>query len=280
MNRDCSSQIDALFRRSLSLFGVIGSGIALSLDQCEEAEGCAPNVSEEELDALIAQIEGRIAEIERRLATGGIDAADGDRLLTGFRQELTNFRNYKQQLQDFAAAEEDFGDDFGDLDDFAEEFDETLPAAEGDGGPAEGAEFEEPQLAAPEPEAEPTEEAFEELEDEFIEREIPADEFEDLDEGLEDEFIEQEIPADEFEDLDEDLEDEIPGEPDAVPDEFEDLDEELDEFEELTAIEASLLMRLTDRAYVNQYRGAVGIAGDGRVVWTGDIVLPSMARRY
>ena len=43
---------------------------------------------------------------------------------------------------------------------------------------------ERPIFAAPEPELEPVEEAFEELDDDFIEEEIPVDEFEDLDEGL------------------------------------------------------------------------------------------------
>ncbi len=254
-----------LFEEDLSLFGVIGNGIALSLDQCEEAEGCAPNVSAEEIDALIAQIEGRISEIERRLAAGAIDADEGQRLLAGFRQELANCQMYKQQLADFEESEQGFGDDFGELDDFAEEFDDVLPVEAEDDGGTEPAEFEEPQLAAPEPEPEPepAEEAFEELEDEFTEQEIPADEFEDLDEDLEEDFLE--------------LDDEL----DIAPDEFENLDDELDEFEELgTEIDHSLLLRLTQHSYVNQYRGAVGIGSNGRVVWTGDIVLPSSARQY
>ena len=45
-------------------------------------------------------------------------------------------------------------------------------------------------------------------------------------------------------------------------------------------VDEGLLMRFTERTYVNQYRGAVGIACDRRVVWMDDIVLPSMAHRY
>ena len=241
-----------------SLFGVIGNGIAMSLDQCEEAEGCAPNVSEEELAALIAQIEGRIAEIERRIASGSIDSEEGQRLLAGFRQELANFETYKQQLAEYNEAQDDFGDDFGELDEFAEEFDEVLP--EPDVEAPEPEQFvppviqprETPVFAAPEPEPElePAEEAFEELDDEFIEEEIPADEFEDLDEGLE-----ELVPKDEFEELD-------------------------DEFQEITLkIESELLLGLIQPGHVNQYRGAIDVER-GQVVWTGDIVLPASARSY
>ncbi len=252
-----------LFEEELSLFGVIGNGIALSLDQCEEAEGCAPNVSEEEIDALIAQIEGRISEIERRLASGEIDSAEGQRLLAGFQQELQNYQTYKEQLAAFNESQLEFGDDFGELDDFAEEFDDAEPID--DVSPTDTTDIEAPQIAAPapEPEAEPMEEAFEELEDEFIEQEIPVDEFEDLEEDLEEDFPE----------LDDVLEE--------APDEFEDLDEEFDEFEELgKEIDPALLLRLTQNANVNEYRGALGIGMDGRVVWTGDIILPSYARQY
>jgi len=264
-----------LFEEDLSVFGVIGNGIAMSLDQCEEIEGCAPNITQEELDGFIVQLEGRIEEIGRRLASGAIDSEDGQRLLAGFRHELANFNTYKRQLQAFAEAEDDFGDDFGELDDFAEEFDEALPAAAEDVGD-QAAEpdttgIEAPQVAEPAaaPAVEPLEEAFEELADEFSEAEIPLDEFEDLDEDLE-----EEIPAD-------------PEDFDVAPDDdFQDLDEEFDEFEddEFEELEEefddSLVLALTISATINQYRGAAGLATNGRVVWTGDIVLPSFARGY
>jgi filamentous hemagglutinin family protein len=253
--------IDAgLFEDDLSLFGVIGNGIAMSLDQCEEAEGCAPNVTTDELDALIAQLEGRIAEIERRNASGAIDGADGTRLLGGFRQELANFQTYKEQLADYNASQQDFTDQFGEIDEFAEEFDESELVSEEplddslplENIPSEPAVLETPRFAAPEPlpELEPAEEAFEELDDEFIEQEVPADEFEDLD--------------DEFEEI--------------SP--FDDFEGEFDEFEELgLKIRRELLLGLVQTGNVNQYRGTIDLA-NGRVIWTGDIVLPSFARNY
>ena len=156
-----------------------------------------------------------------------------------------------------------------------EEFDEVLPAAAEDVGdqPAEPdtTGIETPQVAEPAaaPAVEPLEEAFEELADEFSEAEIPLDEFEDLDEDLE-----EELPAD-------------PEQFDVAPDDdFQDLDEEFDEFEddEFEELEEefddSLVLALTISATISQYRGAVGIATNGRVVWTGDIVLPRFAQGY
>jgi hypothetical protein len=250
-----------LFEEELTLFGVIGNGIAMSLDQCEEAEGCAPNVTDEEIDALIVQIEGRIIEIKSRLAAGTIDADEGAELLAGFERELENFQRYKTQLTEFAEGQDGGGeDDFLELEDFVDEFDEALPENEfaepfGD----------EPAVAepTPAPELEPTEEAFEELDDEIIEPlEIEStDEFEELEEDLEFDFEEPEIEE--------------------MPEEFENLEQETDEFEELAQrIDEALILRLTQNMNVNEIRGAVGLASDGSVTWTGDIVLPSFARRY
>ena len=250
-----------LFEEELTLFGVIGNGIAMSLDQCEEAEGCAPNVSDEELDALIVQIEGRINEIKNRLAAGTIDADDGANLLAGFERELENFRRYKTQLTEFAASQDGGGEDaFDELEDFVEEFDEALPEDEF----AEPF-SDEPQVAepAPAPELEPTEEAFEEFDDEVIEPlELEStDEFEELEEDLEFDFEAPEIEE--------------------IPEEFENFEQETDEFEELgMRIDDALIGRLTQNLNVNEMRGEIGLAADGSVTWTGDIVLPSFARRY
>lgn len=250
-----------LFEEELTLFGVIGNGIAMSLDQCEEAEGCAPNVSDEELDALIVQIEARVNEIRNRLAAGTIDANEGAELLAGFERELENFRRYKMQLTEFAESQDGGGeDDFDELEDFVEEFDEALPDDEF----AEPFD-DEPQVAEPtqEPELEPTEEAFEEFDDEVIE---PLE-------------IES---TDEFEELEEDLEFELDApEIEEIPEEFQDFEQESDEFEELgMRIDAALIARLTQNLNVNEMRGELGLTADGRVTWTGDIVLPSFARRY
>ena len=66
-----------------------------------------------------------------------------------------------------------------------------------------------------------------------------------------------------------------------MPEEFEDLDPESNEFEELgQSVDEALILRLTQKMNVNEMRGAVGLSSDGSVIWTGDIVLPSFARRY
>jgi hypothetical protein len=114
----------SLFEEELSLYGVIGRGIALALAQCEELEGCAPNVTEEELDQLIAGLQARIDELERRLAEteNAADRRTLEALLAGYRQELANFLSYKEQLLEYTSGglEEDLDDGLGD-DAFGEE---------------------------------------------------------------------------------------------------------------------------------------------------------------
>ncbi|MBL1140580.1 MAG: hypothetical protein HND53_00945 [Proteobacteria bacterium] len=109
-----------LFEEELQLYGVIGTGIALALAQCEEQEGCAPNISEDELNNLINSLEARLLELERRLAEEP-DAnlrAKLEELIEGFNDELRDFRGYRQELQDFFAAEEEEEDfDEEELDD-------------------------------------------------------------------------------------------------------------------------------------------------------------------
>tara|TARA_R110002095_G_scaffold36011_4_gene33815 strand:- start:1658 stop:3118 length:1461 start_codon:yes stop_codon:yes gene_type:complete len=110
-----------LFEEELTLYGQIGTGIALALAQCEEQEGCAPNVSEDELTNLIASLESRLLELERRLAEEADSnvRAELEDLIEGFNKELKDFQGYRQELQEFfAAEEEDFEED---------ELDEDLP---------------------------------------------------------------------------------------------------------------------------------------------------------
>ncbi|MCH7696770.1 MAG: hypothetical protein IIB73_10850, partial [Proteobacteria bacterium] len=109
-----------LFEEDLSLFGVIGKGIALALAQCEEVEGCAPNVTEEELDQLIDALQARIDELDKRLveAEQEVDRDKLVQLMDGFRQELENFEGYKEQLAEYYIEDEDeaFDDEFGEED--------------------------------------------------------------------------------------------------------------------------------------------------------------------
>ncbi len=112
-----------LFEEDLTLFGVIGNGIALALAQCEEIEGCAPTVTDAELAELIAQLEVRLEELQKRCDAGD-QAACG--LIEGYKQELENFMAYRKELQEYlTAGEEELQDDF------TEEFEGEVP-----GGPA------------------------------------------------------------------------------------------------------------------------------------------------
>ncbi len=114
-----------LFEEELTLYGQIGTGIALALAQCEEQEGCAPNVSEDELNNLIASLEARLLELERRLVEETKEnlRADLKELIDRFNEELNDFRGYRQELQAFFAAEDEgFGE---------EVLDEGLPDEEG-----------------------------------------------------------------------------------------------------------------------------------------------------
>ena len=109
-----------LFEEELTLYGQIGTGIALALAQCEEQEGCAPNVTEDELNNLINSLEARLLELERRLTeeTDINVRAELEELIEGYNEEIKDFRGYRQQLQDFFSAEDEG---------FEEELDEDLP---------------------------------------------------------------------------------------------------------------------------------------------------------
>ena len=105
----------SLFEQDLDLFGTIGQGIALALEQCEELEGCA--VNEDELNMFIDGLKARIAELERRQKDPKY-AKDKDKikqLLAGYNEQLDKFGGYLKQLQAYNAAsqaEEEGGDQF------------------------------------------------------------------------------------------------------------------------------------------------------------------------
>ncbi|MAS82827.1 MAG: hypothetical protein CMF45_09070 [Legionellales bacterium] len=127
-----------LFEEELTLYGQIGMGIALSLAQCEEQEGCVPSVTEDELNTLIESLKARVIELERRLAeaTDSNVRSELGELIGGFNKELKDFRDYRQELQEFFASEdedEDFDEDEGfDDEDFNEEdLYEDLPDGNG-----------------------------------------------------------------------------------------------------------------------------------------------------
>ncbi|MGE0483439.1 MAG: beta strand repeat-containing protein [Gammaproteobacteria bacterium] len=258
----------SLFEEDLSLFGQIGNGIALSLDQCEDAEGCAPSVTEEELVALIEALNERISRLEALIEAGQIDREEGERLLAGYRQQLQNFLDYQEQLVAYNKAKEadEFGDDFGDEFEDVFEAEETLEPAD-EAAPADEAEPAEELPAFDEA----TEEPFEPIEQEAApsaEEPAAAPEFEDLDEAVES-FDAEPAPAPAAEPAPAD----DGGEP-----EFDDLDGEFEEFEE--ELDDMLLNQLGDPRAVNQLAGTVRIGADGRVAWSGDVVLPTLHRRF
>ena len=101
----------------------------MALAQCEEQEGCAPNVTEEELDTMISSLEARLVELQRRLVDETNDDARAElqELIKGFDKELQNFLDYRQQLIEFLAAdEEEIEEDFEDEEEFDEDLDSLL----------------------------------------------------------------------------------------------------------------------------------------------------------
>ena len=123
-----------LFEEELTLYGQIGNGIGLALAQCEEQEGCAPNVTEEELNNIISSLEARVVELQRRLVdtTNEDSRSELEKLIRGFSQELQNFLDYRKQLIEFLAAgeEEEEEEDFEDEEEFDEDLDSLLEESE------------------------------------------------------------------------------------------------------------------------------------------------------
>ena len=122
-----------LFEEELTLFGQIGSGMALSLAQCEEQEGCAPDISEDEMAYLIESLEARLLELERRLAEESDPnvRADLEELIEGFNNELKEFNAYRQELEAFFAEDDEESDE--ELDEELEDdsfFDENVSTDE------------------------------------------------------------------------------------------------------------------------------------------------------
>ena len=121
----------SLFETELEIIGTIGRGVAMDISQCEELEGCAPFATEEALDAFVAEMDQRIAELQRRLAAGEGDAARIQALLDGYTSERDYFETeYREQLQSYLDEGDDFDDfedDFGE-DDFGDAENGTLPA--------------------------------------------------------------------------------------------------------------------------------------------------------
>ena len=260
----------SLFEEDLTLFGVIGDGIAKSLDQCEDAEGCAPSVTEEQLLALIEGLQQRIAALEKSVAAGDTATAKGATLLSQYRAELASYLDYQTQLHAYMAKqqqEEIGGDEFEDVFEAEEKID---PAAQ---APSAGAGADSPAPAAAAPSLEEgSEDLFAPLEDAPA---APAP-------------VAPEPPPS---DIDEDFEtlDEGPAPaarqaPPAVPARPANKDNApapADDFEELEELpDATLLNEVLSTSAVNQLAGLVRLDASGAVIWSGEVFLPTLHRRY
>ncbi|MDF3821395.1 hypothetical protein P3G55_15940 [Leptospira sp. 96542] len=105
----------AVFEEDLTLFGRVGEGVALAFAQCEEVEGCTPNVTLEELDSALSQIQLNIQQLEAEL----MQTKDPERrkqveaLLGEYRGRQKEYAAYRTDLADFTGFEAQFEDEFG-----------------------------------------------------------------------------------------------------------------------------------------------------------------------
>ncbi|MFO6419783.1 hypothetical protein ACLBKS_06240, partial [Hylemonella sp. W303a] len=105
----------ALFEEDLTLFGRLGEGVALAFAQCEEVEGCTPNVTLEELNTALSQIQLNIQQLEAEL----LQTQDPERrkqiegLLDEYRGRQKEYTAYRTDLADFTGFEAQFEDEFG-----------------------------------------------------------------------------------------------------------------------------------------------------------------------
>ncbi|SFC26187.1 hypothetical protein SAMN05660443_1965, partial [Marinospirillum celere] len=106
----------ALFEEDLTLFGRLGEGVALAFAQCEEVEGCTPDVTQEELTASIDELDTRIQQLEAELETTSNPERHQqlEELLAGYRTQKDEFAAYLSDLQDFTGFEDQLADELGD----------------------------------------------------------------------------------------------------------------------------------------------------------------------
>ena len=97
----------SLFEEELTLFGTIGDGIAKSLSQCEEEEGCVPNISLQELDEVVMRLRTRITQLENQLLEVLLDSKSVKRqqelrgLLGSLIDQLDKFLQYREEYMEY-----------------------------------------------------------------------------------------------------------------------------------------------------------------------------------
>ena len=130
-----------LFVEELSMYGLEGEGLALFYSQCEEVEGCAPEITLEKLEELIAQLEEQLA--------GGFVLVTGlDREVLDLR--LRRARTLRKELRLFLGLDAPEGEPEEEEELNFEEFD--LPGANRGGNPSpSGGRSSAPKPGSPEP---------------------------------------------------------------------------------------------------------------------------------
>ncbi|HTT07207.1 MAG TPA: hypothetical protein VMH34_00210, partial [Gammaproteobacteria bacterium] len=271
-----------LFETELTLFGVVGNGIAMDISQCEDLEGCAPSVTMEQLNELISGLETRIGDLVKSKEGGKVEPAKVDTLIAGFQKELENFRSYRTELEAYQKEQQEAEESPENLEDLGGGGEEELgpskeeekaapagkPAPAGGGKAKPSPEEEEPGIEeeAPAPKAAPKAEP--KVAPKAAPKVTPP---KSLEENLD---IEEQVP-------------EKPGKseakpeakpaPKAAPKTAPKLEEHLEE-EEIIDQQSALQLPLIP-ASVSSYQWFDVRAGN-RLTWAGDITLPHRYRNY
>jgi len=106
----------------LTLFGRVGRGVALSLAQCEQVDGCAPSVTLDEIEASMAAVDERIKLLEQRLeqASAAGKRERVERLIERYRAQREQLVAQREELENFLEGG-------GSKEGVAEQFEEQMP---------------------------------------------------------------------------------------------------------------------------------------------------------
>jgi len=94
----------------LAVFESVGQGIALSLAVCEDAAGCDPMLSEDELAKLIETLDSRIDQLNS-FEESAETAAGYDSLLNEYRQTREDYALYMKELRDIKRGVKEFAEE-------------------------------------------------------------------------------------------------------------------------------------------------------------------------
>jgi len=119
---DVSSLDLSAFEEDLTLFGRVGRGVALSLAQCEQVDGCAPSVTLDEIEASMAAVDERIKLLEQRLeqASAAGKRERVERLIERYRAQREQLVAQREELENFLEGG-------GSKEGVAEQFEEQMP---------------------------------------------------------------------------------------------------------------------------------------------------------